>query len=181
MWGLREISCSMDFNINHREAKAAALPRNWAACHSHSHSLTVLFLPCVWWLSYCLSLHFRHIAQYFIFQTYFLGIFSQKYARIFLNHFFSGLHQNTSVFFSHTNTFACLWSPVQNNCLYYSQTVFMHPSMQLTAIVLFKPKTYRVSKLTNEANVCRLNVIRSTVPQLIKAVGVVKASCIWAH
>lgn len=37
-----------------------------------------------------------------------------------------------------------------------------------TAIDMFKTQTQRVSKLTNEANVCRLSVIRFTVPQLIR-------------
>lgn len=54
---------------------------------------------------------------------------------------------------------------MQNNFLYAK-----HSGHKLahTAIVLFKPQTYRVSKLTNEANVCRLSVIRFTVPQLIR-------------
>lgn len=60
----------MDFNINHKEAKAAASPYNRAACHSHSHSLTVLFLsfsdvcpiPCHYILDTLhIILYFEHI------------------------------------------------------------------------------------------------------------------------
>lgn len=105
--------------------------------------------------------------------------FSQSASECFM------LGQNC-IFFLFSYQYICdfcagFWSLVQNNFLYHKQAGFKFHGLMYTAIILLKPSTYRVSKLANEANLCRLSVIRFTVPQLIRAVGVAEASCIWAH